>query len=97
MLSQIRAGAQVVQIFDSSADLLSKSDYLEFSLNYNKILAEKIKEAYPSIPIILFPRGQHGALQEIFTNKDYNVFDGKTTPKKEILIKLSQKFNNKND
>jgi uroporphyrinogen decarboxylase len=74
--NQIKAGAQVVQIFDSSGDLLSKSDYIEFSLNYNKLLAEKIKEKYPEVPVILFPRGQQGALKEIFTNKEYDVFDG---------------------
>jgi len=32
MSNQIKAGAQLIQIFDSSADLLSQEDYLEFSL-----------------------------------------------------------------
>lgn len=76
MNNQIQAGAQLIQIFDSSGDLLSKDDYLEFSLTYSHELACNLKKNHPSIPVIYFPRGQYGCLREILTNKKYEGFDG---------------------
>lgn len=75
MKNQIKAGAQVIQIFDSSADILSKDDYIEFSLPFAFILATEIKAAFKETPVIFFPRGQYGALKEIITNPVYKVFD----------------------
>lgn len=75
MSNQIKAGAQIIQIFDSSAELLSREDYLEFSLPFSFILATELKNTFKDIPLILFPRGQYGALKEIIVNPIYNVFD----------------------
>ena len=75
MSNQIKAGAQLIQIFDSSADLLSPEDYLEFSLPFCLTLATELKQNFKETPLIFFPRGQYGALKEILTNPTYNVFD----------------------
>jgi len=55
---QVEAGADVIKIFDSWANLLSKKDYETYSLNYIRSLISKLKEdqVTASIPIILFAR-----------------------------------------
>jgi len=55
---QVKAGADVIQIFDSWANLLSRKDYETYSLNYIRSLISKLKEDQmtASIPIILFAR-----------------------------------------
>ena len=75
MANQVKSGAQLIQIFDSSADLLSPDDYFEFSLPFAYTVAKELKSLHPDIPIIFFPRGQYGALKEIITNPKYKVFD----------------------
>ncbi|WP_456404253.1 uroporphyrinogen decarboxylase, partial [Hydrogenimonas sp.] len=62
---QIEAGVDVVQIFDSWAAALEKPKYFEFSWNYMKEVASYIKEKYPHIPIIMFPKGIGAYLDEI--------------------------------
>jgi len=56
---QIRAGAQVVQIFDTWGGSLSESAYQEFSLNYmKKIVSGLIREHDGcKVPVILFTKG----------------------------------------
>ena len=57
--TQILAGAQVVQIFDTWGGALSYSAYLEFSLSYMaKIVDGLIKQADGrDVPVILFTKG----------------------------------------
>ncbi|WP_457599001.1 uroporphyrinogen decarboxylase [Hydrogenimonas sp.] len=69
---QIEAGVDVVQIFDSWAAALEKPKYFEFSWNYMKEVASYIKEKYPHIPIIMFPKGIGAYLDEI--DGDFDVF-----------------------
>ena len=69
---QIQAGVDVVQIFDSWAAALEKDKYFEFSWNYMKEIASYIKAKYPHIPIIMFPKGIPGFLDEI--DGDFDVF-----------------------
>ena len=69
---QIEAGADVVQIFDSWASALEKEAYFEFSWNYMKEITAWIKERYPHIPIIMFPKGIGAYLDDI--DGDFDVF-----------------------
>ncbi|MCX2716668.1 uroporphyrinogen decarboxylase [Helicobacter sp. MIT 21-1697] len=62
---QIRAGANAVQIFDSWASALECEAYLEFSWQYMKDIAQYIKDKYPHIPVMLFPKGIAGYLDRI--------------------------------
>ena len=57
--AQIKAGAQVVQIFDTWGGALSHAAYQEFSLAYmTKIVASLIKHADGrDVPVILFTKG----------------------------------------
>jgi len=69
---QIESGVDVVQIFDSWAAALEKSKYFEFSWNYMKEIASYIKNKYPHIPIIMFPKGIPAYLDDI--DGDFDVF-----------------------
>jgi len=69
---QIEAGVDVVQIFDSWAAALEEDAYFEFSWKYMKEIARYIKEKYPHIPIIMFPKGIGSYLDKI--DGDFDVF-----------------------
>jgi len=69
---QIEAGVNAVQIFDSWAAALEKPKYFEFSWNYMKEIATYIKNKYPHIPIIMFPKGIGVFLDDI--DGDFDVF-----------------------
>jgi len=61
--SQIDAGAQAVQIFDSWAGILAPSDYKTFALPYvRKIISDLRKEG---VPLIYFANNCAGILKEV--------------------------------
>jgi uroporphyrinogen decarboxylase len=53
---QIKAGAEVLQIFDSWGGLLQGPDFRCWVIEPTKELVRRIKAKYPHIPIIGFPR-----------------------------------------
>lgn len=59
--AQVQAGADLVQVFDSWAGILSPVFYREFSLPYLKRIAEAITE----VPLILFAKGAYFARQDL--------------------------------
>jgi uroporphyrinogen decarboxylase len=59
--AQIRAGADIVQIFDSWAGILPKSHYEIYSLPYIK----KICEAIDQVPVTVFAKGAYYSLSEL--------------------------------
>jgi uroporphyrinogen decarboxylase len=59
---QIKAGVDVIQIFDSWGGLLSPSDYQALSLPY---LDRMVKAIQPKVPVILFAKGCWYALNEL--------------------------------
>lgn len=69
---QIKAGANAIQIFDSWAGALEKEAFFEFSFNYMLEISSFMKQKYPQIPVILFPKGVSGYLDGI--NGDFDVF-----------------------
>ena len=88
---QIEAGVDVVQIFDSWAGALEKSQYFDFSWNYMKEIAAYIKAKYPHIPIIMFPKGIPAYLDEI--DGDFDVFGVDwSTPMALAKEKLGDKY-----
>lgn len=88
---QIRAGANAVQIFDSWASALEKEMFFEFSFKYMLEIADFIKEKYPHIPVILFPKGISGFLDDISGNFDVFGVDW-STPLELAKEKLGTKY-----
>lgn len=59
--AQIKAGAQVVQIFDSWSGLLSPEDFNKWAMPYLMEICEAIDE----VPVILFAKGSWYALERL--------------------------------
>ena len=72
MEKQIQSGVDVVQIFDSWAAAIEPGMYDEFSWSYMVEIAEYLKEKYPHIPVIMFPKG---VASFITSGKVYGNFD----------------------
>ncbi|TQR33704.1 uroporphyrinogen decarboxylase [Campylobacter sp. MIT 99-7217] len=88
---QIKAGANALQIFDSWASALEEKAFFDFSFSYTKELCSYIKEKYPHIPLIVFPRAISGYLDKI--NGDFDVFGVDwSTPLELARDKLSSRF-----
>lgn len=61
--AQARAGAQVLQLFDTWAGLLSPADYEEFALPYNQAAIREASQA--GAPVIYFSTGTSGVLGSV--------------------------------
>ena len=55
-IRQIESGAEVIQLFDSWAGVLNKQEFSEYVIAPTKVIVRSIKEKYPEIPVIGFPR-----------------------------------------
>ncbi|KXS14637.1 uroporphyrinogen decarboxylase [Gonapodya prolifera JEL478] len=76
LVGQAKAGAQILQVFDSNAGELSPSDYRQFILPHTLSIPTRVNTALRSqnlghVPIVAFPRNAHGALKE-FASSDYD-------------------------
>ncbi|MFA7084157.1 MAG: uroporphyrinogen decarboxylase [Arcobacteraceae bacterium] len=91
MEKQILAGADVVQIFDSWAAAIEPDMYDEFSWSYMVEIAEFLKEKYPHIPIIMFPKGIPAFLDKVYGNFDVFGVDW-GTPMALAKEKLGEKY-----
>lgn len=67
---QIKSGVNAIQIFDSWAAALEKEMFFEFSWKYIIEIVDYLKERYPEIPIIVFPKGIGSYLDKIDGNFD---------------------------
>lgn len=65
LIAQLKAGADVVQVFDSWSGLLSPDDFDEFAGKYLLQIAEAVA---PHGPVILFPKGSGYALNALSSN-----------------------------
>ena len=63
LCAQIKAGAEVIKIFDSWAGVLSGLDMLKYSYKPLCKITKEIKEQFPNIPVIVFPRGVGGGYE----------------------------------
>ncbi len=90
---QIEAGVDVVQIFDSWASAIEPSKYDEFSWKYMVEIAEYIKEKYPHIPVIMFPKGVTAFIERGLVYGDFDVFGVDwSTPMALAKEKLGSKY-----
>jgi len=56
LLAQIKAGAEVVQIFDTWAGILPPAGLDRYSLRPIGTIAQAVRSAAPDVPVIAFPR-----------------------------------------
>lgn len=54
---QVVAGAEVVKIFDSWAGSLQGQDFYDFAVEPARRITAALKNRYPDLPVIAFPRG----------------------------------------
>ncbi|WP_128253295.1 uroporphyrinogen decarboxylase [Falsirhodobacter deserti] len=54
--AQVRAGAEVVKLFDSWAGSLKGRDFEDFALSPAKAIIAELKRRHPTLPVIAFPR-----------------------------------------
>ena len=59
--AQVKAGAHMVQVFDSWAGILGKEQYAEFGLKYMERIASAINE----VPVTLFAKGAYNSVVEL--------------------------------
>jgi uroporphyrinogen decarboxylase len=63
LIGQIRAGADIVKIFDSWAGVLDEEGFQRWCIRPIKAIVEKVRAASPAVPIIAFPRGAGARLK----------------------------------
>lgn len=54
---QVQAGAEVVQLFDTWAGVLPEQEFRRFCIEPVRRIIAALKEKYPTLPVIAFPRG----------------------------------------
>ena len=91
MESQIKAGVDVVQIFDSWASAIEPAKYNEFSWRYIIEIVDYLKSKYPTTPIILFPKGVPAFLDQVYGNFDVFGVDW-STPMALAKEKLGDRY-----
>ncbi len=91
MEKQIQSGVDVVQIFDSWAAAIEPDNYNEFSWKYMVEIAEYLKEKYPHIPVIMFPKGIPAFLDKVYGNFDVFGVDW-STPMELAKEKLGDRY-----
>ena len=57
LLAQIEAGVDAVQIFDSWAGALAAAELQRWGLEPTAEIVRRVKQRYPDVPVIVFPRG----------------------------------------
>ena len=57
LCTQIEAGAEVVQLFDSWAGVLPAGEFRRWVIEPTRQIVDRVKARHPSIPVIGFPRG----------------------------------------
>ncbi|QQV75814.1 Uroporphyrinogen decarboxylase [Rickettsia tillamookensis] len=65
LINQAKSGADVLKLFDSWSGVLAEEEFTEFVIEPTKKIILKVKEVFPKIPIIAFPKGA-GLLYEKF-------------------------------
>ena len=63
--AQTKAGADVMQVFDSWSGILSPADFKTFAQSYLLQIADALKD---DAPVILFPKGSWYALKDLSTS-----------------------------
>ncbi|XP_076638325.1 uroporphyrinogen decarboxylase [Colletes latitarsis] len=79
LVMQVKAGAQLLQVFESHSDFLNDELFLNYSFKYLKEISQKVRqqlkeENIPDVPMIAFPKGATiNSLEMLAKSKTYEV------------------------
>ncbi|KIP10633.1 hypothetical protein PHLGIDRAFT_18220 [Phlebiopsis gigantea 11061_1 CR5-6] len=78
LVGQVKAGAQLLQVFDSWAGELAPHHFEEFSFPFNQQIAEGVKsklaaEGIPLVPVTLFAKGANQSIALLAEKSGYDV------------------------
>ena len=65
LINQAKSGADILKLFDSWSGVLAEEEFTEFVIEPTKKIVSRVKEIFPNVPIIAFPKGV-GLLYEKF-------------------------------
>merc|ERR1712142_516881 len=70
LVEQVRAGAQLLQVFESNAEYLGPQQFSTFALPYllqinNGVKAKLLEEGLELVPMTVFAKGGHYALEDL--------------------------------
>jgi uroporphyrinogen decarboxylase len=57
LIGQVEAGCRALQIFDSWSGSLPEDEFARWCIAPTRAIVSRVKDAYPDVPIIGFPRG----------------------------------------
>ncbi|KAJ3081692.1 Uroporphyrinogen decarboxylase in heme biosynthesis [Quaeritorhiza haematococci] len=77
LVGQVKAGAQLLQVFDSWGGELSPQDFRKFSVPYLTQIAARVRMALrahdlPEVPLVVFAKGAHASL-DVLSSIGYDV------------------------
>ncbi|KAJ1556248.1 Uroporphyrinogen decarboxylase in heme biosynthesis [Cladochytrium tenue] len=92
LVAQARAGAQLLQVFDSWGGELSPHDFAQFSLPYLEqiatVVSDRLTKLGLNVPLVVFARGAHYALDDLSRLK-YSVVSIDWTMDPEVARKIA--------
>jgi len=62
LTQQVEAGAQLLQVFEAMGAFISPASFESHALPYMRTIADRLKERFPDVPLMVFPRGASYAL-----------------------------------
>ncbi|TRY73211.1 hypothetical protein TCAL_02548 [Tigriopus californicus] len=70
LVGQVKAGAQMLQVFESHGEFLTQELFDKFSLPYLTAIVEQVKgklkaDGIPEVPMTVFAKGAHFALEQL--------------------------------
>ena len=68
LIEQIKAGVDLIQLFDSWAGILNNTEYNEFVIEPTVQIVTAIKNIFPNIPVIGFPKGSGFLYEKYITD-----------------------------
>lgn len=96
LIAQIKAGVEIVKLFDSWAGILPESEFQKWVINPNKKIIENVRKEFPNFPIILFTRGAGFLYENVALNiQNVALAVDQNTPKnwaKEVLQEKHQRI-----
>ncbi|KAI9225732.1 MAG: uroporphyrinogen decarboxylase [Piptocephalis tieghemiana] len=72
LVAQVRAGAQILQVFESWGGELSPQAFSTFSLPYLRQIAERVKQEV-DVSMVIFAKGSHYAVEDLALTTAYNI------------------------